>query len=165
MDNPSPCHVLHQSSSVCVCVHTKHVCRQGSQIRLAGYEALVRKDIWLKCYAAAMHSRISGSNAKERENREKRHRTKPTRPTVTYSQLLHCSFFVWFLFPVLFPATCCLAFCPTVFWLDLNLRCVVHFSYSLFLHLSFPHFLNRGNRFSEPFYLLLQVGGDVALPV
>lgn len=101
MTNPSYCHVLHHSlkyqpstQSVCVCVHTKHVCRQGSQIRLAGYEALVRKDIWLKCCAAAMHSRISGSNAKERENREKRHRNKPTRPTVTYSQLLHCSFFV-----------------------------------------------------------------------
>lgn len=45
-------------------VRSEHVPRQGSQIRFACYEGLVRKNIWLECWGTAMHSRISECSAK-----------------------------------------------------------------------------------------------------
>lgn len=141
----SPHSLTAQSSSTqsvcdCVFVCTHRACLQGCQIRLACYEALVRTDIWPKCCAAEMLSRISENDAKQRENREKRNRNKPTRPTVTHSRLLHCSFGEIFPLSDFLSLDCSL---PLVKVRPLFYSIYLHFSHSIFLlYLSF--FLETG---------------------
>lgn len=161
--HPLPGHLTPHSVRVCIfCACTKCACR-GSEIRLACYEALVRTDIWPKRWAKAMLSRISERDAKQRENREKRNRNSPTRPTVTHSRPWHCSF------GGSFPFVCSLDL-PLVIKGSVSLSCsVLHWHcnsqlcFSSLLHFSVLLNLSKTERnlFNELFYLLLQVGGDM----
>lgn len=142
-------------------------CRQGSQIRFACYEALVRKDI---CYSAVEQQCTPGyQKVMPKKKKKERHSSKPTRPTVTHTHtlFLHGSFGKRFSLPAFLS-------------LPVVSRVILHFALifiSGMLSVSPTHasFLSRSticlysfswrNKLNELLYLPPRVGGDGTLSV
>lgn len=128
----------HHPLSLCVCVFVcAHQVRlQGSQIRLACYEALVRTDIWPKCCAAAL-SRISESDAKERKIERRQTGTSQLgqqwHAHGCYAAALEKVFLCLTFFPSCLSFSFQSLYYTTLPWCYLNLRGAFNFSYSIFL--------------------------------